>query len=100
MPVGDSPIGWAAFCRMKVVGYTTKQWAGYSPTPTNQVIFGFGHSNTSGYGRRKESTRFFTETIHRTGFTYWELKTEKLSTTITQLVPSNKSGIPYPFVHT
>ena len=98
MPVGDSLIGWAPFCLMKVVGYTIKQWAGYSPTPTNQVIFGFGHRNTTGFGQRKESTPSYTATTHRTGYIYWALKTEKPSTMITQLVPSNKSCIPCLFV--
>jgi hypothetical protein len=84
--VGVIPFGLALFYPMKAAGYTISQLVGYTHTPVKKMTFGSGRRITNGFGRKKEFIHSFIETTHRTGFTYWVKKMEKLSSTTTPLI--------------
>ena len=75
---------------MKAAGYTISQLVGYMHIRAKKMTFGSGPGNSNGFGRKTESTHFYSETTHRTGFTYWVKKMEKLSFMTIQQIQSNK----------
>jgi len=56
---------------MKAAGYTTSQLVGYMRIQGKKMTFGSGPVNLNGYGRKMESTHFYSETIHPIGYIYW-----------------------------
>ena len=75
---------------MKAAGYTISQLVGYMHIQGKEMTFGSGRRITNGFGLKKEFIHSFIETTHRTGFTYWVKKMEKLSFMTIQQIQSNK----------